>query len=85
MAEVTMIPCCFAIIPDRSHQPLAMFADLQDAMDWGLNRLGGDSFRIKYIAIARVEQEDEQAPVQSEEVEETVEETFTSTAGRLLS
>ncbi len=82
-----MIPCCFAIIPDRSHQPLAMFADLQDAMDWGLNRLGGDSFRIKYIAIARVEQEDENAPAPADEgtIEEPVEETLTSTAGRLLS
>jgi hypothetical protein len=54
-----MLPCCFAIIPDRSHQPLAMFADLQDAMDWALNRLGGDSFRIKYISVACVESEDE--------------------------
>ncbi len=53
-----MIPCCFAIIPDRSHQPLAMFADLQDAMDWGLRRLGGNAFRIKYISIARIESED---------------------------
>lgn len=56
-----MIPCCFAIIPDRSHQPVAMFADLQDAMDWGLNRLGGNAFRIKYISIARVESDGEQA------------------------
>jgi hypothetical protein len=56
-----MIPCCFAIIPDRSHQPLAMFADLQDAMDWGLKRLGGESFRIKYISVARVDREDEAA------------------------
>jgi hypothetical protein len=53
-----MIPCCFAIIPDRSHLPLALFADLQDAMDWGLSRLGGNSFRIKYISIARIESED---------------------------
>ena len=53
-----MIPCCFAIIPDRSHQPLALFADLQDAMDWGLSRLGGNAFRIKYISIARIESED---------------------------
>jgi hypothetical protein len=35
-----------------------MFSDLQDAMDWGLKRLGGDSFRIKYISIARIESED---------------------------
>lgn len=54
-----MLPCCFAIIPDRSHQPVAMFADLQEAMDWALSRLGGDSFRIKYISVARVEQEDD--------------------------
>jgi len=38
-----------------------MFADLQDAMDWGLNRLGGNSFRIKYISIARVESDGEEA------------------------
>jgi hypothetical protein len=77
-----MIPCCFAIIPDRSHQPLAMFSDLQDAMDWGLKRLGGNSFRIKYISIARVEREDEEAPVAAEE-EPMVEET--DLTGRLLS
>lgn len=53
-----MIPCCFAIIPDRSHQPLALFADLQDAMDWGLSRLGGNAFRIKYMSIASVESEE---------------------------
>jgi len=58
LAALIMIPCCFAIIPDRTHQPLAMFADLQDAMDWGLKRLGGDAFRIKYISIARIESED---------------------------
>jgi hypothetical protein len=62
-----MIPCCFAIIPDRSHQPLAMFADLQDAMDWGLKRLGGDSFRIKYISVARVDREDEAAATAADE------------------
>lgn len=53
-----MIPCCFAIIPDRSHQPLAMFADIQDAMDWGIKRLGGSAFRIKYISVAQVESDD---------------------------
>ncbi len=53
-----MLPCCFAIIPDRSHQPVAMFADLQEAMDWALSRLGGDSFRIKYISVAQVEEDE---------------------------
>jgi hypothetical protein len=71
-----MIPCCFAIIPDRSHQPLAMFADLQDAMDWGLKRLGGDSFRIKYISIARVESEQGTEDEQSSAYDEGGEEEF---------
>jgi hypothetical protein len=50
-----MIPCCFAIIPENAHQPLAMFADLQDAMDWGMHRLAGNPFRVKYISVARIE------------------------------
>ncbi len=86
-----MIPCCFAIIPDRSHQPLAMFADLQDAMDWGLKRLGGDSFRIKYISVARVDREDDGAAASAEEkaseedvYEESAEETLL-TRPRLVS
>lgn len=70
-----MIPCCFAIIPDRSHQPLAMFADLQDAMDWGLKRLGGDSFRIKYISVARVDREDDGAPAHEKEEDASYEES----------
>lgn len=39
-----------------------MFADLQDAMDWGIKRLGGDAFRIKYISIARIESESPRPP-----------------------
>jgi hypothetical protein len=35
-----------------------LFADLQDAMDWGLSRLGGNAFRIKYISIARIDSEE---------------------------
>jgi hypothetical protein len=39
-----------------------MFADLQDAMDWGVKRLGGDAFRIRYISVARIESEDPKSP-----------------------
>ena len=35
-----------------------MFADLQDAMDWGLSRLGGNAFRVKYMSIAQIESEE---------------------------
>ncbi len=47
-----------------------MFADLQDAMDWGLKRLGGDSFRIKYISVARVDREDDAAATADEKAGE---------------
>jgi hypothetical protein len=53
-----MMPCCFAIIPDSSHQPSAMFADLEEAMDWGLKRYGDAAFRITYVAVARIENDD---------------------------
>ncbi len=56
-----MIPCCFAVIPDRSRQPLALFADLQDAMEFGLSRLGEDAFSIKYMSIAHIESEEHSA------------------------
>jgi hypothetical protein len=43
--------CTFAIIPDGSSEPAAVFADLEDAMDWGLQRFGGDSFRIRHVVL----------------------------------
>jgi hypothetical protein len=46
-----------------------MFADLQDAMDWGLKRLGGNSFRIKYISIARVERDEDGVAVDDDDDE----------------
>ena len=59
-----------------------MFADLQDAMDWGLKRLGGESFRIKYISVARVEREDE-SPVVDDAASTCEDEVLAS--GRLMS
>ncbi len=50
--------CCFAIIPDGDQQPSAMFTDLEDAMDWGLETYGGDAFRIRYIQVTPVENGD---------------------------
>jgi 3-methyladenine DNA glycosylase/8-oxoguanine DNA glycosylase len=63
-----------------------MFADLQEAMDWGLKRLGGDSFRIKYISVARVEREDEgTVDNDAESSYEEADEEELSPNGRLLS
>lgn len=47
--------CCFAIIPDGNSQPAALFNDLEDAMDWGLKRYGGDAFKIRYLSVMKVE------------------------------
>jgi len=62
-----------------------MFADLQDAMDWGLKRLGGDSFRIKYISIARVEREEDPAVTEGAATYEDAGEEELLTGPRLFS
>ena len=49
---------CFAIIPDGQNAPSALFAELEDAVDWGLDTYGGDAFRIRYLKVAQVESED---------------------------
>jgi hypothetical protein len=54
--------CCFAIIPDETGaeraQPVALFADIEDAIDWGLARYKGGSFRLRYEPVAVVESDD---------------------------
>jgi hypothetical protein len=42
---------CFAIIPDDTEHPAALFEDLEDAVDWALHRYGGDMFRIRYMEV----------------------------------
>lgn len=58
--------CCYALIPDGVRDPVAVFAQLEDAIDWGLRRYGGDSFRIRYeqvTAVARGEDHGSPGPV----------------------
>jgi hypothetical protein len=52
-----MLNCSYAIIPDDSLNPVALFSDLEDAMDWGLQHFGGQAFKIKHIAVAVIEHE----------------------------
>jgi hypothetical protein len=47
----------FAVFPDGSANPAAVFDDLEDAMDWALTRFGDDSFRIRHLSLANVERE----------------------------
>lgn len=42
-----MTASCFAIVPDGHAQPTALFDDLEDAMEWGLKKYGGDRFSIR--------------------------------------
>jgi hypothetical protein len=46
--------CCFAIIPDETAEPSALFEDLEDALDWALHRYGCDTFRISYLKVTAV-------------------------------
>ena len=48
----------FAIIPDGQNVPSALFTELEDALDWGLDTYGGDAFRIRFLEVAQVESED---------------------------
>jgi hypothetical protein len=44
--------CCFAIIPDGTTEPAALFEELEDAMEWGLRRYGDDRFQIRYVEVS---------------------------------
>jgi hypothetical protein len=46
---------CFAVFPDGAMNPTAVFENLEDAMDWGLRRYGGDAFGIRYLEVAQIE------------------------------
>jgi hypothetical protein len=41
----------FAIVPDQTEQPAALFTDLEDAIEWGASTFGADSFRIRWIDV----------------------------------
>jgi hypothetical protein len=55
LVEETIMMSCFAVFPDGAATPAAVFADLEDAMDWGLERYGGDAFGIRHLEMAQVE------------------------------
>jgi hypothetical protein len=42
----------FAIVPDRTQQPAALFTDLEHAMEWALRVYGADTFSIRWIEVA---------------------------------
>jgi hypothetical protein len=41
----------FAIVPDQTKQPAALFTDLEDAIEWGLSTFGADAFHIRWLDV----------------------------------
>lgn len=39
----------FAVIPDGQAQPAAVFAQLEDAIDWGVGKIGQNRFSIRGV------------------------------------
>jgi hypothetical protein len=51
----------FAIVPDETKQTAAVFTDLEDAMEWGVQRYGNDRFTIRYFEGMAVQRDDRRA------------------------
>jgi hypothetical protein len=51
----------FAIFPDDSPSPSAIFAALEDAIDFGVHRYGADRFSIRHCPAVVTESEPERA------------------------
>jgi hypothetical protein len=47
------VTCCFAIIPDGVDVPVAVFENLEDAMDWGVRKYGGGRFTIRHMPVTQ--------------------------------
>jgi hypothetical protein len=51
------VSSCFAILPDESAEgapPLALFENLEDALEWGARRYRGGTFRVRYVAVDEI-------------------------------
>jgi hypothetical protein len=46
------MPEAYAVIPEGSTSPVAHFARLEVAIDWGLRQYGSGGFRIRYARAA---------------------------------
>jgi|GEM_PF-2676592 hypothetical protein len=53
----------FVIVPDRTQQPAALFADLEHAMEWALRVFGSDMFSIRWIEVALLAPDERRNPV----------------------
>jgi hypothetical protein len=45
----------FAVIPDEECAPTAVFCELEEAICWGIERYGSDSFQIRGVQMTPAE------------------------------
>jgi hypothetical protein len=55
-------PTYFAVVPDGTTEPAALFRELQDAISWGLSRWGADHFAIRGFVPGLSESANENEP-----------------------
>ena len=53
----------FAIVPDRTEQPTAIFTVLEDAMEWGLCTFGADAFHIRWFEVVLMAPREVKRPI----------------------
>jgi hypothetical protein len=41
----------YAIVPEESPEPVAVFFTLDDAVDWATSRIGHNQFQIRTVAL----------------------------------
>lgn len=53
----------YAIVPDQTEQPAALFTDLEDAIEWGLSAFGADAFRIRWLDVVLLTTKEMHRPI----------------------
>jgi hypothetical protein len=48
---MTEFCCTFGIVRDGEMSPVAVFSDLEDAIDWAMERIGANGFCIRHIPL----------------------------------
>ena len=61
--EIKTMISGFAIVPDRTEQPAALFTVLEDAMEWGLWTFGSDAFHIRWFDVVLVAPKEVKRPI----------------------
>lgn len=50
--------CRYGIFPDGANEPSAVFEELEDALEWGMEKFGADQFSIRHCSTSAEPSED---------------------------